>query len=176
MLHVHFQKIYWHQTRQGADLAWESSTLKFTWTFDHVSHMNFWSCDQLEVTCQIGKIISPLSPLSQDLWPLNLTGCWFRREVQNVNTQVVINSLVYLAIDWVVKIFNKIIKCIYLVVALSLIYCFFVLLFSFSTNWSLKILLLHTFFWWMEILLLPHLFCPLFHKLLKPSSPTYAHY
>ena len=33
----YYQKTHGHQTRQGADLPWESPSLKATWLFDHVT-------------------------------------------------------------------------------------------------------------------------------------------
>ena len=39
------------------------------------SNMVFWSREHCEVTWKFEKSISPLS---QDLWPLNLTGCWLQ--------------------------------------------------------------------------------------------------
>ena len=53
-----------NQTRQGGDLPWGTPTQKVTWLFNRIF---FW------VHVTNWKIISSLS---QDLCPLNLTGCW----------------------------------------------------------------------------------------------------
>ena len=92
----------WPPNILGADLTRGTSTYKFAW--GHVTKKNItsrlsqclWSqlirevsyCEELpritlneevsEVTYQIKYIVSPLS---QDLLPLNLTGCWLTGEV-----------------------------------------------------------------------------------------------
>ena len=54
--YLQLQKTYEHQTRQGADLLWETPALNTTWIFDHTINMI----------------------LSQDLWLLNFAGCWIQ--------------------------------------------------------------------------------------------------
>ena len=64
LLWLHLQKFNGHQTRQGADLFLEAPSLKVTLLFDQATTMR--SRDELKIY---------LSPLSQDLRTLNLTGC-----------------------------------------------------------------------------------------------------
>ena len=37
-LFLHLQKFHEHETRQGADLQWESLIIKATWPYDHVTN------------------------------------------------------------------------------------------------------------------------------------------
>ena len=78
----YLQKTSGNKTRQGADLPWETPTLKSTWPFDHV--INVRSFENLEKF----NIFS----LSQDFCPLNLVGCWVTG-VDSARKQVVTDFL-----------------------------------------------------------------------------------
>ena len=59
------QDTHGRQSRQGDDLPWENPTIIDTWPY--------LTREQYKITWQSEKLISLLS---QDLWPLNLAGCW----------------------------------------------------------------------------------------------------
>ena len=136
--------------------------------------MNLWSWDQRETTWHL----TPTWDHLKNLWALSLAGCWLRGEVQNANTKVVTNFSFYSVIDWDVKTCSKIITCAYLVVALSLVYCFFgqpplIFIFILTDHWKYYSGP-YLFGDWKYCSCL-HLFWSLFHKLLKPTNPTYTH-
>lgn len=68
-LYLDLQKTHEHQTRQNGNLLAEILTYKDT--------LALWLRGQQEITWQFKIVVS----LSQDLWPLTMAGCWFRREV-----------------------------------------------------------------------------------------------
>ena len=63
--YLYLQKTDRYVTSQVADFVWEASTLKVRRLFDHVTDM--------KPKWQIERVVSPLS---QDLWSLNLAGWW----------------------------------------------------------------------------------------------------
>ena len=83
------QDTHGRQSRQGDDLPWENPTIIDTWPY--------LTREQYKITWQSEKLISLLS---QDLWPLNLAGCWLMRGwLAHTNLSQVITKFLLLATE-----------------------------------------------------------------------------
>ena len=94
-LYLHYHNAYGHQTCQSCDIMQGAPTHKFEWLFNEMIlwgymtnyiylHLQKAHENQTRRNSDLLKKVTWgqlsvwifLSPLSQELWPLNLAGCW----------------------------------------------------------------------------------------------------